>query len=398
MTNTHMIYADSRHLFQESQDISQKHKIMQKLQDFKSLEDLPNLNVYLLERRISCMTVPAIVKAIHQTCTEGAKITVANYNIHSFNLSMQLPWFYDFLQSAEITNCDSIGILKAISYMGLDLPIAYRASYTLLMPELLKTCNEHGLTVFLLGSKPQVLQAALKNLSQQYTNTTFLGHHGYFEKQDIHENQAIIKKINQVKPNILIVGMGMPIQESWVDQHRANLQVNAIMLGGAIIDRFAGVIPDCPELLSNIGFEWLYRLLREPKRLAPRYLLGNPAFLLHILLGQYYSSSLNFDEIEKLYNIELITNDNINITSKLEMQNHDLSSDLYSRIKPIVEYFLESQLLTPKQVDDALSEPKVMGMLLGELLIKPEEIGNKDLQSIANQLNKIKRKESILTS
>ena len=109
---------------------------MAKQLNFQSnLDRLLSLNVHLLSRRITCMTVPAIVEAIHTACVTKNKITVAHYNVHGFNLSMQLPWFYNFLQGADITHCDGSGILKAISYMGLKLPIQYRASYTALMPE-----------------------------------------------------------------------------------------------------------------------------------------------------------------------------------------------------------------------------------------------------------------------
>jgi N-acetylglucosaminyldiphosphoundecaprenol N-acetyl-beta-D-mannosaminyltransferase len=58
------------------------------------------------------------------------------------------------------------------------------------------------------------------------------------------------------------------------------------MAGGAVIDRLAGVVPDCPELLSNLSLEWLYRLCREPRRLSLRYLLGNPAFVLQVALAK----------------------------------------------------------------------------------------------------------------
>ncbi|WP_088240428.1 WecB/TagA/CpsF family glycosyltransferase [Calothrix rhizosoleniae] len=259
---------------------SSKNKALVETLHNTEVKELPNLSVNLLERRITCMTVPAIVEAVHTACVTGQKITLANYNVHSFNLSMQLPWFYEFLQNSEIAHCDSVGIIKAIGYMGLDLPIEYRASYTLLMPKILEKCNEKGLSVFLLGAKPEVLDTAIKRLKQQYPRVNFSGHHGYFEKGDTKQNEAIIKQINQANPNVLIVGMGMPIQEKWVSQHRSSLHVNAIMLGGAIIDRLAGVVSDCPRLISNVGLEWLYRLSQEPKRLAVRYLLGNPAFVL----------------------------------------------------------------------------------------------------------------------
>lgn len=262
------------------------------------LEKLQSLTVHLLNRRITLMTVPDIIEAIHKACVVGKKITVANYNVHSFNLSMQLPWFYNFLQEADIAHCDSMGILKAIRYLGIDLPSEYRASYTLLMPQLLESCDRNGFSMFFLGSKPQYLETAIERLRIKYPNASFAGHHGYFSTEDPEQNEAVIQQINRTKPNILVVGMGMPIQEDWIRQHRSRLNVNAIMPGGAVIDRLAGVVPDCPAFLSNWGLEWFYRLSREPKRLAVRYLIGNPAFALHIAMSKFYAYPLSVEEMQ----------------------------------------------------------------------------------------------------
>jgi N-acetylglucosaminyldiphosphoundecaprenol N-acetyl-beta-D-mannosaminyltransferase len=260
----------------------------------------PSLSVHLLGRRITFMTVSAIIDAIHAACTEGMKLTVANYNVHSFNLSMQLPWFHNFLQSAEITHCDSVGILKAVSFMGLKLPLEYRASYSLLMPKLLSHCNQQGFSMFLLGAKPECLDAAIAQVEQQYPNLKISGHHGYFDIRDPQENGQVVRQINQTKPKILVVGMGMPTQEDWIRLNRDQLDVNVIMMGGAVIDRLAGIVPTCPPLLSNAGLEWLYRLCREPRRLATRYLLGNPAFAFHIALAKAYSFSLRVQLMEPI--------------------------------------------------------------------------------------------------
>lgn len=254
-------------------------------------ENLPSFDVDLLGRRINCMTVSNIVAAIHTACIEQKKITVAHYNVHGFNFSLQLPWFYEYMQSTDITHCDSLGILNAISYMeGRKIPIGYRASYTCLMPKLLEHCDRHHLSVFLLGSKPEYLQKAVEQLQIDYPNMIIHGRDGYFATDDPSENAAVIHKINSIKPQILIVGMGMPIQENWVRLHQSRLNVNAILTGGAVIDRLAGIVPDCPKLLANTGWEWLYRLYLEPKRLAVRYLLGNPAFMFQVALAKFNSN------------------------------------------------------------------------------------------------------------
>jgi N-acetylglucosaminyldiphosphoundecaprenol N-acetyl-beta-D-mannosaminyltransferase len=255
--------------------------------------EFPILDVSLLGRHVTFITVPDIVDAIDTACVNKKKIVIANYNVHSFNLSMQIPWFYSFLHNSEIAHCDSVGILKATEWMGLKLPLQYRASYTLLMPKLLEHCDRQRLSIFLLGATPEHSQAAIERLQAQYPNMVIKGHHGYFDMQDPERNNEVLKQINQAKPNILIVGMGMPIQENWIYINREKIEdTNVIMSGGAAIDRLAGVVPDCPAFLSNIGLEWLYRLCREPKRLATRYLVGNLAFILHLILAKSYSPSL----------------------------------------------------------------------------------------------------------
>lgn len=306
-----------------------------------TFDKLPSFNVYLLGRRITCMTVPTIIDTIHAACVQGWKMTVANYNVHSFNLSMQVPWFYNFLQNAEIAHCDSVGILKAIQYMGLKLPLQYRASYSLLMPKLLTHCNEHQFSIFLLGAKPNVLDTAVARLQEQYANIRVDGHHGYFDIDDPWQNDKIVAQINQAKPNILVVGMGMPVQEDWIRRNLDRLDINVIMPGGAVIDRMAGVVPDCPSILSNLGLEWLYRLFREPKRLAARYLLGNPAFVLHIALAKAYSLSLKVQKINPLSYLSKTAKSNT-LRSK---SNSDASENQLIEILPNEE-FSASQLLT----------------------------------------------------
>lgn len=259
---------------------------MAKKQASFDMDALPTLNIHLLGRRITCITAPSMVDTIHQACIERRKITVAYYNVHAFNLSMQLPWFYEFMQTADISHCDGTGLLSAIRFMGVRLPIQYRVSYSVLLPQLLERCNQTNLSLFLLGAHPDNLQRAIDRVRSTYPNISVSGRDGYFSAQDPIENDAVIKQINQASPHILLVGMGMPLQESWIWQNRHRLTVNAILASGAAIDRLAGVVPDCPTWLSHAGLEWVYRLRREPRRLAARYLLGNPAFALQIMLAQ----------------------------------------------------------------------------------------------------------------
>lgn len=258
------------------------------------VEDVPPVvNADLLSRKLTCMTVKTLVNRINEACSINQRIIVANYNVNSFNLSIQFPWFYEFLQECEITHCDGLGILYALRFMGYRLPKEYRVSYSTLMPELLRHCASNGISVFLLGALPEVLQTALSNVRSEYQGLEVAGHHGYFSLEDDDVNLSIVERINSSRSNILIVGMGMPRQEYWIHRFSDQLDVNAILLGGAVIDRLAGVVKDCPLLLSNNGLEWLFRFSREPKRLFARYLFGNPAFALQVALAKYQSMSIN---------------------------------------------------------------------------------------------------------
>ncbi|MEB3293951.1 MAG: WecB/TagA/CpsF family glycosyltransferase [Synechococcales bacterium] len=340
-------------------------------------QGLPNLCVYLLGRRITFMTDAAIIQAIQSACEQNRRITVANYNVHAFNLSMQQPWFYNFLQGSEIVHCDGSGILKALKILGLNLPLPYRVSYTVLMPELLQHCHEQQLSVFLLGAKPEILTTALQNLRSQYPQAKFAGHHGYFKSNDEQTNRQIVHQINQCRPNVLIVGMGMPRQEQWVQQYRDQLQVNAILTGGAVIDRFAGVVSDCPRWLSRWGLEWCYRLCREPKRLAARYLLGNPAFVLQVILAKFLSfSGANGKNCwsRTVSQSELLTQ-----AACLTQQSAPVK-------KRIGEYLVELGLVSSAAMEAALAEQRATGVRLGTILASRELVSQETIDLLVAKL------------
>ena len=112
--------------------------------------------------------------------------------------------------------------------------------------------------------------------------------HGYFNKAfDNLENDRVVNNINDVRPNILFVGFGMPMQERWIMENRDRLDVNVIMPVGAMFDYLAGTVPRAPKWMTDHGLEWLGRLIIEPRRLWKRYLIGNPFFLWRVLKQKF---------------------------------------------------------------------------------------------------------------
>ena len=118
-------------------------------------------------------------------------------------------------------------------------------------------------------------------MKERYPELEIAGvRHGYFDRS---ENEAVVEEINAAAPDILLVGLGMPLQERWLMENRQRLDVGVALTGGAVFDYVSGRVRRGPRLLTRGGLEWLARLLAEPRRLWRRYLVGNPLFLLRVL-------------------------------------------------------------------------------------------------------------------
>ena len=103
---------------------------------------------------------------------------------------------------------------------------------------------------------------------------------GFFDKT---EEKEIIREINILKPDILMVGMGVPKQEKWIDRHLQELDVNLCWALGAAFDWLSGQRKRAPRWMIKCGFEWIHRLYQQPKRLWKRYLIGNLVFIYYVL-------------------------------------------------------------------------------------------------------------------
>jgi N-acetylglucosaminyldiphosphoundecaprenol N-acetyl-beta-D-mannosaminyltransferase len=97
----------------------------------------------------------------------------------------------------------------------------------------------------------------------------------------------VLQEIQAARPDILLLGLGMPLQETWLMENRHRIDAGVALTGGAVFDYVSGGLRRGPRLLTDNGLEWLARLHLEPRRLWRRYLLGNPIFLLRVL-GQVF--------------------------------------------------------------------------------------------------------------
>lgn len=214
---------------------------------------------------------------------KNERALVLNANVHCLNLAAEHVWLREFLNGAEVVFCDGAGVAVGARMLGHKMPP--RITYADWMWQLAEFCVEREYTLYFLGAKPGVAEKAAARLQETFPSLRVIGtQHGYFDHQpDSHENSAVIDAINELRPNILVLGFGMPLQERWLMENWHRLNVNIALTGGAVFDYISGELKRAPEWMTDNGLEWLGRLLIEPGRLWRRYLVGNPRFLWRVL-------------------------------------------------------------------------------------------------------------------
>ncbi len=183
------------------------------------------------------------------------------------------------LNRADLVYADGIGVVWGARLLGHGLP--GRNTGADFMPRFCRDFARHGIRLFLLGAREGVAAEAGRRLCAQAPGLQVVGtHHGYFRPG---ESERIIGEINRARPHILLVGMGAPCQELWIDTNRDRLEVPLLWGVGGLFDFLSGRTRRGPQWLLDHGFEWLCRLLVEPGRLWRRYLIGNVKFVLYVL-------------------------------------------------------------------------------------------------------------------
>ncbi len=215
--------------------------------------------------------------------TQQPRQTVIHYlNAHVANTAFHNARLKNILQKAPLVYCDGAGVMLASRMLGRGdvLPIRLPAADWFL--DMIAYMAEANCRVFLLGGEPGVPEKALEIINEKIPNHTVVGvHHGFILNAPEVE-QRLINHINELQPDLLIVGFGTPLQEEWVEEHGHKLKVSTIHALGAVMDYLVGKVSRCPKWMGDAGMEWLYRLFLEPGRLMGRYVVGNPWFLARI--------------------------------------------------------------------------------------------------------------------
>lgn len=179
-----------------------------------------------------------------------------------------------FVAGSDLVNADGQAVVWASRVLGRPLP--ERIAGIDLMLELLRKCEERGMSVYILGAEERVLAKALGRLRQTFPRLRIAGaQHGYFTDQ---EEVGVAALIRGVAPDVLFVAMSSPRKEELIGRRLPELGARFVMGVGGAIDVIAGEQRRAPRWVQRLGLEWAARLIQEPRRLWRRYLVGNLLF------------------------------------------------------------------------------------------------------------------------
>lgn len=223
------------------------------------------------------------------TIPEG-KVLINTINAYSFNVAQKDELFAEALAKGDYLIPDGASIIKACKWLrAKSKPKERIAGWDLFAFEMQRLNEKGGIRnekclVMFMGSSEKVLGLIRERAAKDYPNLDVITYSPPYKPEFSDEdNAAIIKAINEANPDLLWIGMTAPKQEKWTYQHWNELNIHChVGTIGAVFDFYAGTAQRAPKWWQEHSLEWLYRLIKEPKRMWRRYVLGNPLFLWNI--------------------------------------------------------------------------------------------------------------------
>lgn len=191
------------------------------------------------------------------------------------------------VQNCAIVNADGQSVVWAARLLRKPLP--ERVAGIDLMLELIRLAETKQYMVYFLGAHDETLTKFLEIVIERFPDIQIAGfRNGYFNDE---ESDSIVQQVRQTKPAMLFVGISSPKKEYWLSENLNALGVPFVMGVGGSFDVLAGKVRRAPVWMQRTGFEWLYRVLQEPRRLWKRYLVGNTQFLF-LVIREYIKTSV----------------------------------------------------------------------------------------------------------
>jgi N-acetylglucosaminyldiphosphoundecaprenol N-acetyl-beta-D-mannosaminyltransferase len=217
-------------------------------------------------------------EAVARVCAalRGARPTLSTFvNAHCLNVAARDPEYRAVLAGAGHVFPDGFGVQLAGRILG--RPLRQNVNGTDLFPALCRALEGSNARLYLLGGRPGVADEVRRWIGEHHPGLTVCGaRHGHFDES---ESALVARAIRDANTDLLLVARGVPLQETWLAEHLGRTGARVGIGVGGLFDFYSGRIPRAPRWMREVGLEWAYRLLQEPRRLARRYLVGNFVFL-----------------------------------------------------------------------------------------------------------------------
>lgn len=235
--------------------------------------------VNILGVQVDCLDRDGILDRVFAWSQEPARRSVMYVNAHCLNTAQGDAQHRAILNQADLVYSDGISVVWASRWLGgcaLNKVTGADWIYNFSARAL-----QNQTRFYILAGRPGVARQACKNLLQAYPGLQIAGvSDGYFHEKS---QAQVLAEIQTLAPHVVLVGMGTPHQEKWIETNRSEIRAPVVWAVGALFDFVAGVEPRVPVWMNALALEWLFRMLIDPLGKWQRYLVGNPLFLYRIM-------------------------------------------------------------------------------------------------------------------
>nr|BAL53469.1 N-acetylglucosaminyldiphosphoundecaprenol [uncultured Chloroflexota bacterium]BAL55909.1 N-acetylglucosaminyldiphosphoundecaprenol [uncultured Chloroflexota bacterium] len=232
---------------------------------------------FILGTRVDAISYSQAIQRVMNWAVAGESRYVCAANVHMVMEAYDDPIFREMVNAADLVTPDGMPLVWVLRRLGFSRQErVYGPTLTLLVAE---EAAQRGIPIGFYGGQPEAAQGISENLSRRFPGLQVAYCYSPpFRPLMPEEDEQVVQAINASGARILFVGLGCPKQERWMATHKG--RVRAVMLGvGAAFDFLAGRIPQAPPWLQQMGLEWFFRLIHEPRRLWKRYFYHNPRFV-----------------------------------------------------------------------------------------------------------------------